>query len=439
MSHEFQKKQVTKHSDQDSQQNNPEWNQIQPSTNNGGQTLEPQVRAELEPKFGHSFENIRVFSDEQAAQLAEQHDANAFTTGSNIYFAREAYQPRTSEGLGLITHEVTHALQNQQFGASDNNRPSQAGDAAEIEASSNTSSVLAGGTASISSTPSAAVARQDHGRDHRRDAAHDSETTGSHPEPEAPATHEDELRIIGHEGDNLVLNRVAFRDEAIRYIWGDRFTPTIAEFSGVGDVVTDPEAGELSLGSDRWTLARTGLAARPELYSAMRPEVRPLVEHSPDLTEGRPPDRPEWIPESIWQQFMATTGDGMHRYKDTSELETDIILVRLNGRISGYAEVQEHEEILYRQMHIEPPSTRLLGLSTEQNEVHLTAIANAGFNNYMWREVSAGIDPITARSNYPERVRTRYLLAFVDVVGFMGSMAPSYGTVPGVGAALDGY
>ncbi len=437
MSHELQKKQPSKHSDQDLNHNNPEWSQIQQATNNGGQTLEPEVRTELEPKFGHSFENIRVFSDEQAATLADNHEANAFTTGTNIYFAREAYQPRTSQGLGLITHEITHALQNQQFGASDNNRPSQAGDAAEIEASSNTSNVLAGGTASISSTPSAAVARQDHGRGHSRSTAHGS--TGSHPEPEAPATHEDELRIIGHEGDTLVLNRIAFRDEVIRYIWGEGFRPTPAEFSGVGDVVTDPEAGELSLGSDHWTLARTDFAARPELYSAMLPEIRPLVEHSPDLRAGRAPERPDWVPESVWQQFMATTDEGMHRYPDTSPLETDIVLQRLNGRVAGYIEAQEREEILYRQMNVEPPSTGLLGRTTEQTRIHLTAEANAGYNGYMWREVGSGIDPLTARSNYPERVRTRYLLAFVDAVGFMGSMAPSYGTVPGVGAALDAY
>jgi Domain of unknown function (DUF4157) len=392
-------------------------------TSNAGQTLEPEIQTALEPKFGHSLDNIRIFSDSQAAALADQHSANALTTGTGIFFARDAYQPRTSEGLGLITHELTHALQNQQFGSSQSTHQSQSDDATEIEASSNASSVLAGGTANISSTPSATVARQA-----RRQGQSGSGEMHIHETGRPPAPNSGELRIVGHEGNALVLNRVAFRDEVIRYIWGDGFTPTQAEFSGVGDVIPDPIMGELSLGSDHWTLAQTGFATRPELYSAMRPEVRALVEHNPNLSAGQLPERPAWVPTSVWQQFMSTSNDEIQRYSDTSPLETDIILIRLHGRVSGYAEVQELEEILYRQMNIEPPSSSLGGRTTEQERVHLTAQANAGFNAYMWREVNAGTDPMTARSNYPEDVKTTSLLAF--------SGAISLGNAGDLGAAM---
>ncbi|MEZ4361543.1 MAG: DUF4157 domain-containing protein [Kofleriaceae bacterium] len=234
-----------------------------------------------------------------------------------------------------------------------------------------------------------------------------------------------ELRIISHEGTELVFNRPAFRHEVVAYLWGTSFTPTAGELSG-DDVVRDRQ-GELEVGTDRWMLPRTGFAARPGLYERMRPEARALLDAAPDLSASRGLTRPSWVPQDVWANFLAA-GPGMHRYRDRSPLETDLILIRRDGRAAGYVEAQEREDVLYRQLSVEPPDRlqQLLGTTTiNQHAVHLHALANARFNEYMWNAVEGGRDPLTALHEYPEAVRTTFLLGCVAAVGFMGSMAPT--------------
>jgi hypothetical protein len=137
-----------------------------------GQPLEPSAREALEPKFGHSLGNIRVFSDAQAARMADGHDAAAFTLNEDIFFNEGQYDPHTPRGMGLITHEVTHALQNRQFGPSTDLRPSHSSDRAEGEASRNASSFAGGGAMTVSHAPSAAVARQSRGGHARHSRGH---------------------------------------------------------------------------------------------------------------------------------------------------------------------------------------------------------------------------------------------------------------------------
>ena len=79
--------------------------------NSTGQSLEPSAREILEPKFGHNFENIRIHSDTEADRLSQNFQAQAFTTGSDIFFRQGAYNPHSRDGLHWLAHELTHTIQ----------------------------------------------------------------------------------------------------------------------------------------------------------------------------------------------------------------------------------------------------------------------------------------------------------------------------------------
>ncbi|GFO64335.1 eCIS core domain-containing protein [Geomonas paludis] len=77
----------------------------------GGQPLAGSVRDFMEPRFGSDFSGVRVHNDDRAAGLSEDLSARAFTYGNHVFFARDAYQPQTSEGKRLIAHELAHTEQ----------------------------------------------------------------------------------------------------------------------------------------------------------------------------------------------------------------------------------------------------------------------------------------------------------------------------------------
>jgi hypothetical protein len=261
------------------------------------------------------------------------------------------------------------------------------------------------------------------------------------PRAAAPASTEGEaepLFIVDVIESEIVFNRVASRAEVTRYLWGGRFTPGMGELSG-DDVMQHPTLGELDLGgTDRWTLPRTLFAARPEAFSRMRPDIRERLATAPSASAAAL-TRPHWIPGDVWQRFMATHGNETFRYTDRSPILTDIVLIRREGRVAAYMDAQEREAILFSQMRVVPPDRlhELLGVtSIDQRLIHLLAHANAAYNAYMWSQVTVGVDPSSARHAYPQAVFDSYLRAYVSVVGFMGSMAPSWGNVP-IGSVLD--
>jgi hypothetical protein len=78
----------------------------------GGQPLDPPTRARMEPRFAHDFSHVRVFTDAQAAESARGVAAQAYTLGSQIVFAAGQYAPHSSQGRGLLAHELAHVVQN---------------------------------------------------------------------------------------------------------------------------------------------------------------------------------------------------------------------------------------------------------------------------------------------------------------------------------------
>lgn len=76
-----------------------------------GQPLDPATRAYFEPRFGHDFSDVRVHTDDRAAESAGSIGAVAYTAGSHIAFATGRYDPDTSSGRRLLAHELTHVVQ----------------------------------------------------------------------------------------------------------------------------------------------------------------------------------------------------------------------------------------------------------------------------------------------------------------------------------------
>jgi outer membrane protein OmpA-like peptidoglycan-associated protein len=84
-------------------------------TRGGGQSLQADVRTDMESALGADFGGVRLHTDAAADALARSLSARAFTTGRDIYFQNGTYDPRGAAGRHLLAHELTHVV--QQTGA----------------------------------------------------------------------------------------------------------------------------------------------------------------------------------------------------------------------------------------------------------------------------------------------------------------------------------
>lgn len=84
----------------------------------GGAPLPDQERQFFESRMGADFSNVRLHTDDSAAQLSQDLNARAFTVGPNIAFGEGEYQPGSPAGRELLAHELTHTIQQ---GAADQN------------------------------------------------------------------------------------------------------------------------------------------------------------------------------------------------------------------------------------------------------------------------------------------------------------------------------
>ena len=106
---------------------------IAQSRGSGGQ-LDAGVRNKVAPSFGDPLSDVRVHTDDTADSLARSVSARAFTTGSDLYFAKGEYQPGTQGGDQLLAHELSHVVQQRGAPTSGPLVVSQPGDALETEA-----------------------------------------------------------------------------------------------------------------------------------------------------------------------------------------------------------------------------------------------------------------------------------------------------------------
>ena len=76
-----------------------------------GQPLGTETCSEMEESLGHDFSDVKIHADTEAANLSEQLNARAFTTGKDVFFHENAYQPSSKTGKSLLAHELSHVVQ----------------------------------------------------------------------------------------------------------------------------------------------------------------------------------------------------------------------------------------------------------------------------------------------------------------------------------------
>lgn len=81
------------------------------SQRGGGSGMDEQTKSAMETSFGADFSGVRVHTGNTAVQMSQQLNAHAFTVGNDIFFNHGRYQPSTKEGAGLLSHELTHTIQ----------------------------------------------------------------------------------------------------------------------------------------------------------------------------------------------------------------------------------------------------------------------------------------------------------------------------------------
>jgi hypothetical protein len=74
------------------------------------------MRSFMEPRFGHDFSGVRIHTDPRAAESARSVSALAYTVGRDIVFDSGRYAPDSPAGKRLLAHELTHVVQQRQWG-----------------------------------------------------------------------------------------------------------------------------------------------------------------------------------------------------------------------------------------------------------------------------------------------------------------------------------
>ncbi|WP_437565144.1 eCIS core domain-containing protein [Sorangium sp. So ce542] len=95
-----------------------------------GAPLDPALARSLGQRLGADLSGVRIHTDAAAANAARALGARAFTYGHDIAFGRGAWAPATAAGLGLLTHELTHFVQQARGDTSTEEAQERAADGA---------------------------------------------------------------------------------------------------------------------------------------------------------------------------------------------------------------------------------------------------------------------------------------------------------------------
>ena len=77
----------------------------------GGQALSGDVRSRFEGFFGADLGGVKIHNDGTSDNLCRSINAEAFTTGNDVFFSSRSFKPGSSSGDHLLAHELTHVVQ----------------------------------------------------------------------------------------------------------------------------------------------------------------------------------------------------------------------------------------------------------------------------------------------------------------------------------------
>lgn len=133
-----------------------------------GVSLGPGVRAVMEARLGADFSGVRIHTGQVAQETAQSLDATAYTVGSDVAFARGAFDPRSAKGLETLAHELAHVAQSGGVAARGRSAVpgslsvSGATDTSERQASDAARAVVSGGSYRVTRSRLRAATRRDH-------------------------------------------------------------------------------------------------------------------------------------------------------------------------------------------------------------------------------------------------------------------------------------
>lgn len=85
--------------------------ELRKTLRSGGKPLPSSTRKYFEEQFNHDFSDVRIHTDSKAAEAAKALNAEAFTVGTDIAFAKGSDRLETAAGKRLLAHELTHVVQ----------------------------------------------------------------------------------------------------------------------------------------------------------------------------------------------------------------------------------------------------------------------------------------------------------------------------------------
>ena len=100
----------------------------------GGAPLGDDVRADMEHHLGADLSAVRVHTGSEASTLNRAVQAEAFTTGTDVFVSGDRYNPTSNDGRRLLAHELTHVVQQTSGTAGGEGMVSHPEDASEVEA-----------------------------------------------------------------------------------------------------------------------------------------------------------------------------------------------------------------------------------------------------------------------------------------------------------------
>lgn len=126
-----------------------------------GRELDTDARANLEQAMGEDFSDVRVHDDAAAHELSKSVSAEAFTTGTDVFFQSGKYEPGSSTGQRLLAHELTHVSQQRGAARTSDLTVSEPGDPSEVEATSIADQVSSAPAAAAQATATVARAAEE--------------------------------------------------------------------------------------------------------------------------------------------------------------------------------------------------------------------------------------------------------------------------------------
>lgn len=158
----------------------------------GGAQLDDSTRADMEGHLGVDLSAVRVHTDSNADALSRSVQAEAFTTGTDVFFKSGNYSPGSTDGRRLLAHELTHVVQQSTGTAGGGGEVSHPDDPHEVEAKAVGDEVAA----SAPVTDRSAVHREESLEEEEPDVEVDRSAQGVFREEEGVEDEEDESDVM---------------------------------------------------------------------------------------------------------------------------------------------------------------------------------------------------------------------------------------------------